>query len=129
MKLRSMTLLAATFLFSASAPMFAHHGNAAYDETKEVTLKGTVTEFEWANPHTQIYFDVKDTKGNVVHWGCETLSPGKLIRAGWSKDAVKPGDQITITLVAAKNGAPVGFLHKLMFDNSGKELGIQEIPQ
>ena len=129
MKLRSMTLLAATFLFSASTPMFAHHGNAAYDETKEVTLKGTVTEFEWANPHTQIYFDVKDTKGNVVHWGCETLSPGKLIRAGWSKNAVKPGDQITITLVAAKNGAPVGFLHKLMFDNSGKELDIQEIPQ
>jgi hypothetical protein len=129
MKVRSMTLLAVSLLFVASAPMFAHHGNAAYDETKEVTLKGRVTEFEWANPHTQIYFDVKDAKGNVVHWGCETLSPGKLIRAGWSKDAVKPGDQITITLVAAKNGAPVGFLHKLTFDSGGKELGIQELPQ
>ncbi len=128
MRIRSMTLLAATFLFSALPPMFAHHGNAAYDDTKEVTLKGTVTEFEWANPHAQIYFDVKDAKGNLVHWGCETLSPGKLMRAGWSKDAVKPGEQITITLVAAKNGAPVGFLHKLVLD-SGKELGIQELPQ
>lgn len=129
MKFRVGTLLAAALLFAGLTPVFAHHGNAAYDETKEVTLKGTVTEFEWANPHAQIYFDVKDAKGNVVHWGCETLSPGKLVRAGWSKEAVKPGDHITITLVAAKNGAPVGFLHKVVFDDSGKQLGIQEVAQ
>lgn len=129
MKLRWILAVAALFLLSASAPIFAHHGNAAYDDTKEVTLKGTVTEFEWANPHAQIYFDVKDAKGGVTHWGCETLSPGKLVRAGWSKEAVKPGDQITITLIAAKNGAPVGFLHKVVIDNTGKQLGIQELPQ
>lgn len=129
MKVRGVIFLAVTFLFAGFAPVFAHHGNAAYDETKEVTLKGTVTEFDWANPHAQIYFDVKDAKGNVVHWGCETLSPGKLVRAGWSKEAVKPGDQITIVLVAAKNGAPVGFLHKLTIDNTGKQLGIAETPQ
>ena len=129
MKVRGILFLAVALLFTGLTPIFAHHGNAAYDETKEVTLKGTVTEFDWANPHAQIYFDVKDAKGGVVHWGCETLSPGKLVRAGWSKDAVKPGDQITITLVAAKNGAPVGFLHKVMIDNTGKQLGIQELPQ
>jgi uncharacterized protein DUF6152 len=129
MKVRVMTLWAVAFLFAGSTAIFAHHGNAAYDETKEVTLKGTVTEFDWANPHAQIYFDVKDAKGGVVHWGCETLSPGKLARAGWDKDAVKPGDSITITLIAAKNGAPVGFLHKLTIDNTGKQLGIQETPQ
>lgn len=129
MKVRGILFLAAALLFAGLTPVFAHHGNAAYDETKEVTLKGTVTEFDWANPHAQIYFDVKDAKGNVAHWGCETLSPGKLVRAGWSKDAVKPGDEITITLVAAKNGAPVGFLHKLTIDNTGKQLGIQELPQ
>jgi hypothetical protein len=123
------TFLATALLLASVTPVIAHHGNAAYDETKEVTLKGTVTEFEWANPHAQIYFDVKDAKGNVVHWGCETLSPGKLVRAGWTKDAVKPGDHITITLVAAKNGAPVGFLHKVMFDDSGKQLGITEVQQ
>jgi hypothetical protein len=127
MKIRTIAMAAALF-FSASAPMLAHHGNAAYDETKEVTLKGVVTEFDWANPHAQIYFDVKDGK-NVTHWGCETLSPGKLVRAGWSKDAVKPGDEITITLVAAKNGAPVGFLHKVMIDSTGKQLGISEVAQ
>lgn len=129
MKFLAIALFAVAFLFAGSTTIVAHHGNAAYDETKEVTLKGTVTEFDWANPHAQIYFDVKDAKGNVVHWGCETLSPGKLIRTGWTKDAVKAGDQITITLVAAKNGAPVGFLHKLTIDSTGKQLGIQELPQ
>ena len=129
MKVRVMILALVAILCSVSAPIFAHHGNAAYDDTKEVSLKGTVTEFDWANPHVQIYFDVKNAKGGVVHWGCETLSPGKLIRAGWNKDAVKPGDPIAITLVAAKNGAPVGFLHKLVLENSGKQLGIQELPQ
>jgi len=129
MKIGWMALWTVALVLAGSTAVFAHHGNAAYDETKEVTLKGTVTEFDWANPHAQIYFDVKEAKGSVVHWGCETLSPGKLTRAGWSKDAVKAGDQITITLVAAKNGAPVGFLHKLVIDNTGKQLGIQELPQ
>jgi hypothetical protein len=129
MKVRVGTVLATALLLSSVTPVIAHHGNAAYDETKEVTLKGTVTEFEWANPHAQIYFDVKDAKGNVAHWGCETLSPGKLVRAGWAKDSVKAGDRITITLVAAKNGAPVGFLHKVTLDDSGKQLGIQEVSQ
>ena len=129
MKLRVMAFAAVAFLGSALAPIFAHHGNAAYDDTREVNLQGTVTEFDWANPHVQIYFDVKGAKGSVVHWGCETLSPGKLVRAGWNKDAVKAGDPIAITLVAAKNGAPVGFLHKLVLENSGKQLGIQELPQ
>ena len=112
-----------------SMPLLAHHGYAAYDETKEVTLRGTVTEFDWANPHTEIYFDVKNASGNIVHWGCETLSPTKLSRAGWSKDAVKPGDHITVTLVAARNGAPVGFLHKLVFDSTGKSLVVDKLLQ
>jgi len=103
----------------------AHHGNSAYDETKPVTLKGVVTEFDWVNPHTQIYFDVKDATGHVAHWGCETLSPGRLIRAGWTKDSLKAGDQITITLVAAKTGAPVGILQKLVLAD-GRELSINE---
>jgi hypothetical protein len=107
---------------------YAHHGNSAYDENKPITLKGVVTEFDWVNPHAQIYFDVTGPKGHVAHWGCETLSPGKLTRAGWTKDSVKAGDQITITLVAAKTGAPVGFLQKLVFAD-GRQLGINEGPQ
>ncbi len=100
-------------------------GNAAYDEKNPITVRGTVKEFVWANPHVQIYFDVTDDKGGVVHWSVETLSPGMLIRAGWASHVVKPGDAITVTLSPAKSGAPVGFLTKLVLE-SGRELGPHE---
>jgi hypothetical protein len=112
-------------LLAICGPTFAHHGNAAYDEKNPITVKGTVTEFAWENPHVQIYFDVKDDKGSVTHWSVETLSPGKLVRAGWTKDALKSGDGVTITVDPAKSGAPVGFLRKLVLDN-GKEFGLKE---
>jgi uncharacterized protein DUF6152 len=116
---------AAAFLMMC-IPLWAHHGNASYDDKNPITIKGSVTEFAWTNPHVQIYLDVKDDKGKVVHWSVETYSPGKLVRAGWSKDVVKAGDQVTITLIPAKSGAPVGFLHKLMLPN-GQELALQEL--
>lgn len=112
----------------ASLPASAHHGTAAYDMDHPIDLKATITEYTWANPHVQIYFDVKDAKGNVIHWACETLSPGKLARSGWSKDSLKPGDQATITVVPAKNGSPVGFLTKLVLAG-GRELALDEKPQ
>ncbi len=104
-------------------PAIAHHGNAAYDLENPITLKGTVTEFAWSNPHVQIYFDVKDDKGKVVHWASETVSPGLLSRAGWTKTELKPGDEITITLGPAKNGAPIGFALKVVLAN-GKVLQL-----
>jgi hypothetical protein len=119
-------LIVVTLLLTFAISVPAHHGNAAYDDKNPITIKGTVTEFEWTNPHAQIYLDVKDDKGNVVHWSVETYSPGKLVRAGWVKDSVKVGDQVSINLIPAKNGSPVGFLHKLVLP-SGKELGLQEL--
>ena len=121
----SRGIAAASLLFLA-IPLWAHHGNAAYDDKNPITIKGTVTEFAWTNPHVQIYLDVKDAKGAVAHWSVETYSPGKLIRAGWSKDVIKPGDVVSIDLIPAKNGAPVGFLHKLVLPN-GKVLALQEL--
>lgn len=118
--LAGLTFAALLLAFTASA----HHGTAAYDDQHPVTLDAVVTEFNWANPHVQIYYDVKDNKGNVVHWAVETLSPGKLARSGWNKDSVKAGDHITITVWAAKTGAPVGFMRKLIVN--GKELPIDE---
>jgi hypothetical protein len=115
-------------ILAACTPAFAHHGTAAYDETSRVTIKGTVTQFLWANPHTQILLDVKDDKGNIAHWTTETFSPGKLVHKGWTKDCLKPGDQITIILNPAKNGSPVGFLLKVVLAN-GKELGTQDQQQ
>ncbi len=110
-------------LLILNSPALAHHGNAAYDLENPITLKGTVTEFAWSNPHVQIYFDVKDDKGKVVHWATETVSPGLLSRAGWTKTELKPGDEIAITLGPAKNGAPVGYALKIVLA-SGKVLQL-----
>ena len=119
-------LAAAILVMMIGVPLWAHHGNAAYDDKNPITIKGIVTEFAWTNPHAQIYLDVKDDKGKIVHWSVETYSPGKLVRAGWTKDIVKVGDQISINLIPAKNGSPVGFLHALVLPD-GKELGLQEL--
>jgi hypothetical protein len=108
MSRRSLSLFAALLLWCASAA--AHHGNSAYDETARVPVKGTVTEFVWTNPHSQIYMDVKEKDGNVRHWAIETNSPGILTRAGWTRRSVRPGDEVTIILCPAKNGAPVAYI-------------------
>ncbi len=97
-------------LLLVSASVTAHHGNSAYDETARVPIKGVVTEFVWVNPHSQIYLDVKDKNGKVVHWGIETNSPGILTRAGWTRRSLKAGDEVTIILCPAKNGAPVAYI-------------------
>jgi Family of unknown function (DUF6152) len=123
---RLKILIAAVALMLVGIPLWAHHGNASYDDKNPITIKGTVTEFAWTNPHVQIYLDVKDDKGGVVHWSVETYSPGKLVRAGWTKESVKPGDPVSINLIPAKSGAPVGFLHKLVLPD-GTVLGLQEL--
>ena len=112
--------LVATLLVSC-ASMLAHHGNAAYDDKHPITINGSVTEFVWSNPHCQIYLDVKNDKGDVVAWSVESQSPGILKRNGWTRDSIKVGDHITVTLVPAKSGAPVGFsgekTGKVVFDD------------
>jgi len=108
MKLKPLIYLAliAGFLL-AGVPLSAHHGTGvAYDTEKMVMLKGTVTEWIWANPHCGILFDVADDKGNVEHWGAELGNPHALSMAGLSKDILKPGDKITISGHPAKSGAP-----------------------
>jgi hypothetical protein len=112
-------------------PVLAHHGNSAYDETARVSIKGVVTEFIWTNPHSQIFLDVKDKNGKTVNWGVETNSPAILTRAGWTSRSVKPGDEVTIIMCPAKNGAPVAYAGsgdpgtKVIFSN-GKELNFDD---
>src|ERR1700685_2679884 len=116
MKAKVVKFLVLAWSFLAVATLaWAHHGNVAYDEIHPITIRGTVTEFVWSNPHCQIYLDVKDAKGKVVSWSVESQSPGILRRNGWTRTIIKAGDQITVTLAPARNGAPVGF--------SGEELG------
>lgn len=93
------------FLVFASVPVFAHHSMSAYDSGRSVTLKATITNFSWTNPHVQIQFDVRDDNGNVVPWMAECPSPSRLSRGGWSESTLKTGDQVTITGNPAKDGA------------------------
>ena len=114
-------LAAGALIFSA--PLFAHHGNAAFDAGKKVTLKGTVTEWVWANPHCWLKFDVKDDKGNVAHWVAETNNAPDMIERGWSKRSFTPGDEITVTVEPVKNGNPVGRVLEVVLPN-GQILGM-----
>jgi hypothetical protein len=106
MKLAVCLALVVTGVLFAG-PSFAHHGTGvAYDTEKTVTLKGTVTEWIWANPHCGILFDVTDDKGNVEHWGAELGNPHTLSLGGLDKDTLKPGDKVTVLGHPAKSGAP-----------------------
>lgn len=81
----------------------AHHGNAAYDMEKTASLKATITGFEFGNPHVQVFFDTKDDNGKVLHWNCEGTNPAMLSRIGWTRETLKPGDQVTLVVHPNKN--------------------------
>ena len=84
-KFLGVFVLATLFSITSSA-LFAHHGNAAFDAGKKLALEGTVTEWVWANPHCWLKFDVKDDKGNIVHWVAETNNAPDMIERGWSRN-------------------------------------------
>jgi hypothetical protein len=96
--------------FSICVPLFAHHGNAAYETDKSVNVKGTVTDYIWSNPHVFVKVDVKDDSGNMAHWIVEAQNPVSMLAIGWTKNTFKPGDQVEIDAMPAKNGNPVAFL-------------------
>ena len=111
-----------------AAPARAHHGAASFDTSKETTLKGTVTEYIWANPHCFLKFDAKDDTGTVRNWAVEVSNPTDMTRRGWSRSSFKVGDQVTVSMQAVKNGAPIGRLTKVVLPDGttlpgGAELG------
>jgi len=104
-------------LLTVSAPLFGHHGNAAYDTTKKISVKATVTEWVWANPHCFLKFDAKDDKGEVVHWVAETSNPSDMVKLGWGKESFKPGDEVTVTFMPVRNGNPIGRVQQVVLAN------------
>jgi hypothetical protein len=122
MRIRTASLIiGAIGLLGLSAPLFAHHGTSVFDMNKTLTLKGSVTEWDWSNPHCLLQFDVKNDAGQIVHWIAETQNPANMVYAGWGKATFKPGDAVTVTLVPAKNGRPFGRISAVVLP-SGKTL-------
>ena len=115
-------------LVAGSELALAHHGGVGlYDTSKPVVMKGTITKFEWINPHNQIYFDVKDEKGTVKSWIVATEPPQVMLERGWTRRSLKAGDEITAFVFVASNGAPVGNLQRIVLAD-GKELSTGRAP-
>jgi hypothetical protein len=136
---KQFSLICAAVL-AAAIPLAAHHGTgASYDVSKQVTMQATVTEFHYANPHPQLFFDVTDDKGTVVHWSGEFYpNPAQLIQGGWgrkrSEAALAPGTKVTITVAPARAGTAVGAILKLLNEKGEVLLGVAgggpgEVPQ
>jgi len=111
MRNRLIVFFAVAFgLAVAAAPLAAHHGTANFenDPAKRVTLKGTVVEWTWANPHCFLQFDAKGEDGKMVRWVVETSNPPDMVNRGWSIKSFKAGDEVTVTIRPVKNGKPIG---------------------
>ena len=108
-----------------SAPLFAHHGAASFDSGKTVTVKGTVTEYVWSNPHVLVKVDAKDDSGNVAHWVLEAWNPVTQSGRGWTKNTFKFGDEVSLDIWPAKNNRPIGEIRGRILIN-GKEFKESE---
>ena len=116
----SLTVVGLIFV---STPTSGHHGTGiSYDQNIWVPVTGTVLEFAWKNPHSQLYLAVTDDKGNTVRYGIEMNSPGVMIRQGWTNHQFKPGDQVTVSVHPSRTGAPVGECIPCSGTLNGKEL-------
>jgi Family of unknown function (DUF6152) len=121
-KLLFFPIMGVLMLLSLAGTTQAHHGiNAWYDPSKTATLKGTVTSFEWTNPHSYIHADVQNEKGAREIWSAEMGSVAMLSRFGWRRDTLKQGDQITLVGNPARDRRPMMILDKVVLAN-GQEL-------
>jgi hypothetical protein len=118
----SMILYGTVAALLIAGPISAHHGGAAFESTP-ITLKGTVEEFDFINPHCQLFFTVTDDSGKVAKWDGEFTNPGALHRRGLTKDTFKAGDQITLTGDRARNGANVIRVLKMQMPD-GREITV-----
>jgi Family of unknown function (DUF6152) len=105
--MRKITL-SALLMLASSLPAMAHHAPAVFDQTKTITIDGTVTQFVWANPHSWIHMDVVGDDGKVTDWVIEMNPPSYLIRGGFKSTTLKPGDEISVVANPLRTGEPAG---------------------
>jgi hypothetical protein len=123
MRTRFLIIGACLGLLLSAGSALAHHAFAAeYDAKKPVKLTGTVTKLEWLNPHTWFYIDVKDDSGKVTNWGFEMGSPNILLRAGWTRKSMNPGDVVTVEGSQAKDGSNNGNVKVVTLVSTGQRL-------
>jgi hypothetical protein len=123
MKTRLAVIVAGLGLLLSAGPALAHHAFAAeYDAKKPIKLTGTVTKLEWLNPHTWFYIDVKDDNGKVTNWGFEMGSPNILLRAGWTRNSMNPGDVVTVEGSRAKDGSNNANVKVVTLASTGQRL-------
>src|SRR5260370_37516836 len=126
-KFRVIWIILALGIPAAPVTLFAHHGSAIYDESKAVTVKGLVTDWLWANPHCLLEVDVKGEKGSSVHWTAEVSNRRDMSNRGWSRKMFKAGDDVTITMIVAKNGEPIGRIARVTVNGKAFE-GMGRVP-
>jgi len=113
--------IAAILLSIPGLPGFAHHSGAAeFDVNNKVDLAGVVTKVEWTNPHAHFYMDVKDENGKVTNWNLELASPNVLIRNGWRRNSIKPGDTVSVSGIRAKDNSTYGSASVITFPDGHK---------
>jgi Family of unknown function (DUF6152) len=116
-------------LLIVSNSVFAHHGISTYDLARTITLTGTISDFDWANPHCLVHMDVKDDRGDVRHWTLELASTYTMSRRGWIRDSLKPGDRVAAETHPARNGTTIGISatakYVLRFVVNGKAFSYQ----
>jgi hypothetical protein len=121
-KNRLSNLSALVGLFLALVPAaWAHHSQSEYDLRSKVEVEGTITKVEWKSPHAWFYMDVTNDKGQKVNWSFELPSPVTLMRRGWTRDSLKPGDRIKVSGAPAKNFPAVAIANSVR-DSNGKPL-------
>ena len=119
------SLCLAIIIFVTAAAAEAHHSFAMYDHNRTLTLKGTVTKFQWTNPHAYLEIDVKDAKGVVKHYTLEGTSINMMQRIGWRSNMIKFGDTVKVVMAPVTSGEPVGLLLEVTFANGEtKALGV-----
>jgi hypothetical protein len=104
----------------AATPVLAHHSAAMFDMTKTEDIKGTVKEFHWTNPHSWLVLEARDSSGKTVLMNFEANGPGYLVRTGWKRETLKPGDSITVTANPLHDGSPGGNLVEVLFPDGHK---------
>jgi hypothetical protein len=120
-KTKRTILAAAAGLLVAGLPLLAHHSFAAeYDATKKIEVKGTVTKFEWTNPHAHFYIDVKAPNGKVENWNMELASPNMMVRNGWTRNSLKQGDEVVVVCSRAKDGTTTASADTITLKNGTK---------